>query len=58
MMMGIIGIVFEPLGIFVVIGLGLVIALGLQQRRLNKKRGLGIFESHSKSTRNVLGWRY
>mgnify|MGYP006117042007 FL=1 len=58
MVMMITGVVFKPLGILVVVGFGIVIALALQQRRLNKKRGLGIFDQNSKSDRNILGWRY
>ena len=57
-MMATIGAVIEPLRILVVIGFGIVIGLALQQRRLNKKRGLGIFDPNSKSTRNILGFRY
>jgi len=41
-----------------VIGFGIVIGLALQQRRLNKKRKLGIFDPNSQSTRNILGFRY
>ena len=52
------GAVIKPLGILAVIGFGIVISLALQQRRLNKKHGLGIFDPNSKSTRNILGWRY
>jgi len=53
-----IGATIEPLKIMTVIGFSIVMGLALQQRRLNKKRGLGIFNPHSKSTRNILGWRY
>lgn len=52
------GAVIKPLGILAVIGFGIVMALALQQRRLNKKHGLGIFDPNSTSTRNILGWRY
>ena len=52
------GAVIIPLGILAVIGFGIVISLALQQRRLNKKHRLGIFDPNSKSTRNILGWRY
>ena len=52
------GAVIKPLGILAVIGFGIVISLALQQRRLNKKHGLGIFDPNSKSIRNILGWRY
>ena len=52
------GAVIKPLGILAVIGFGIVISLALQQRRLNKKHRLGIFDPNSKSTRNILGWRY
>ena len=58
LMMVMLGAVIKPLGIFVLVGFGIVMALALQQRRLNKKRGLGIFDPKSKSTRNILGWRY
>ena len=58
LMMVMLGGVIKPLGILVLVGFGIVMALALQQRRLNKKRGLGIFDPNSKSTRNVLGWRY
>lgn len=53
-----IGATIEPLKIMTVIGFSIVMGLALQQRRLNKKRGLGIFNPNSKSTRNILGWRY
>jgi hypothetical protein len=58
LMMVMLGAVIKPLGILVLVGFGIVMALALQQRRLNKKRGLGIFDPKSKSTRNILGWRY
>jgi hypothetical protein len=58
LMMVMLGVVIKPLGILAVAGFGIVMALALQQRRLNKKRGLGIFDPNSKSTRNILGWRY
>jgi len=58
LMLVMLGVVIKPLGILVLVGFGIVMALALQQRRLNKKRGLGIFDPNSKSTRNVLGWRY
>ena len=58
LMMVMLGVVIKPLGILAVVGFGIVMALALQQRRLNKKRGLGIFDPKSKSTRNILGWRY
>ena len=58
LMMVMLGAVIKPLGIFVLVGFGIVMALALQQRRLNKKRGLGIFDPKFKSTRNILGWRY
>ena len=58
LMMVMLGAVIKPLGIFVLVGFGIVVGLALQQRRLNKKRGLGIFDPNSKSTRNILGWRY
>ena len=58
LMMVMLGAVIKPLGIFAVVGFGIVVGLALQQRRLNKKRGLGIFDPNSKSTRNILGWRY
>ena len=58
MVMMITGVAFKPLEILGVVGFGIVIALALQQRRLNKKRGLGIFDQNSKSDRNILGWRY
>ncbi len=57
-MMATMGAVIEPLRILIVIGFGIVIGLALQQRRLNKKRGLGIFDPNSKSTRNIFGFRY
>jgi len=57
-MLVMLGAVIKPLGILVLVGFGIVMALALQQRRLNKKRGLGIFDPNSKSTRNILGWRY
>ena len=52
------GATIKSMGILVVVGFGIVLVLALQQRRLNKKRGLGIFDPNSKSTRNILGWRY
>ena len=58
LMMVMLGAVIKPLGILVLVGFGIVMALALQQRRLNKKRKLGIFDPNSKSTRNILGWRY
>ena len=58
LMMVMLGAVIKPLGIFVLVGFGIVVGLALQQRRLNKKRGLGIFDPNSKSTRNILGLRY
>ena len=58
LMMVMLGAVIKPLGILVVVGFGIVVGLALQQRRLNKKLGLGIFDPNSKSTRNVLGLRY
>ena len=58
LMMVMLGAVIKPLGIFAVVGFGIVVGLALQQRRLNKKRGLGIFDPNSKSTRNILRWRY
>ena len=58
MMMVAMGAVIEPLRILFVIGFGIVIGLSLQQRRLNKKRKLGIFDPNSQSTRNILGFRY
>jgi len=58
LMMVMLGVVIKPLGILVLVGFGIVMALALQQRRLNKKRGLGIFDPKFKSTRNILGWRY
>ena len=58
LMMVMLGAVIKPLGVLAVIGFGIVVGLALQQRRLNKKRGLGIFDPNSKSTRNILGWRY
>ena len=58
LMMVMLGAVIKPLGILAVVGFGIVVGLALQQRRLNKKRGLGIFDPNSKSTRNILGWRY
>ena len=58
LMMVMLGAAIKPLGILVLVGFGIVMALALQQRRLNKKRGLGIFDPNSKSTRNILGWRY
>ena len=58
LMMVMLGVVIKPLGILVLVGFGIVVGLALQQRRLNKKRGLGIFDPNSKSTRNVLGLRY
>jgi hypothetical protein len=58
MVMMVMGVAFKPLEILGVVGFGIVIALALQQRRLNKKRGLGIFDQNSKSDRNILGWRY
>ena len=57
-MMVTMGAVIEPLRILFVIGFGIVIGLALQQRRLNKKRKLGIFDPNSQSTRNFLGFRY
>jgi hypothetical protein len=58
LMMVMLGAVIKPLGILAVVGFGIVVGLALQQRRLNKKRGLGIFDPNSKSTRNILGLRY
>ena len=58
LMMVMLGVVIKPLGILAVVGLGIVVGLALQQRRLNKKRGLGIFDPNSISTRNILGLRY
>ena len=58
LMMVMLGVVIKPLGVLAVVGFGIVVGLALQQRRLNKKRGLGIFDPNSKSTRNILGWRY
>ena len=58
LMMVMLGAVIKPLGFLAVVGFGIVVGLALQQRRLNKKRGLGIFDPNSKSTRNILGWRY
>ena len=58
LMMVMLGAVIKPLGILAVVGFGIVVGLALQQRRLNKKRGLGIFDPNSISTRNILGWRY
>ena len=52
------GATIKSMGILVVVGFGIVLVLALQQRRLNKKRGLGIFDPNSKSTRNILGWKY
>jgi len=57
-MMVTMGAVIEPLRMLFVIGFGIVIGLALQQRRLNKKRKLGIFDPNSQSTRNILGFRY
>ena len=57
-MMVTMGAVIEPLRMLFVIGFGIVIGLALQQRRLNKKRKLGIFDPNSISTRNILGLRY
>ena len=57
-MMVTMGAVIEPLRILFVIGFGIVIGLALQQRRLNKKRKLGIFDPNSQSTRNILEFRY
>ena len=58
LMMVMLGVVIKPLGILAVVGFGIVVGLALQQRRLNKKHGLGIFDPNPKSTRNILGWRY
>ena len=58
LMMVMLGAVIKPLGILAVVGFGIVVGLALQQRRLNKKHGLGIFDPNSKSTRNILGLRY
>ena len=58
LMMVMLGAVIKPLGILAVVGFGIVVGLALQQRRLNKKRGLGIFDPNSISTRNILGLRY
>ena len=58
LMMVMLGVVIKPLGVLAVVGFGIVVGLALQQRRLNKKRGLEIFDPNSKSTRNILGWRY
>ena len=58
LMLVMLGAVIKPLGVLAVVGFGIVVGLALQQRRLNKKRGLGIFDPNSKSTRNILGWRY
>ena len=58
MVMIIVSAAFKPLEIIVVVGFGIVMALALHQRRLNKKRGLGIFDLNSKSNRNILGRRY
>ena len=57
-MMVMLGAVIKPLGIIAVVGFGIVVGLALQQRRLNKKHGLGIFDPNSISTRNILGLRY
>ena len=57
-MMVTMGAVIEPLRMLFVIGFGIVIGLSLQQRRLNKKRKLGIFDPNSESNRNILGFRY
>ena len=58
LMMLILGATIKSLQILAVIGFVIVISLALQQRRLNKKRRLGIFDPNSKSTRNIFGWRY
>jgi len=58
LMLVMLGVVIKPLGVLAVVGFGIVVGLALQQRRLNKKRGFGIFDPNSKSTRNILGWRY
>ena len=58
LMLVMLGAVIKPLGVLAVVGFGIVVGLALQQRRLNKKRGFGIFDPNSKSTRNILGWRY
>lgn len=58
LMLVMLGVVIKPLGVLAVVGFGIIVGLALQQRRLNKKRGLGIFDPNSKSTRNILGWRY
>ena len=57
-MMVTMGAVIEPLRMLFVIGFGIVIGLALQQRQLNKKHKLGIFDPNSRSTRNILGFRY
>ena len=57
-MMATMGATIEPLRILLIIGFGIVVGLAIQQRRLNKKREWGIFESNSNGTRNILGWRY
>ena len=53
-----IGVVVDGFGVFVPVAFLLMFLFALQQRRLNKKHGLGIFNPHSKSTRNILGWKY
>ena len=58
LMLVMLGVVIKPLGVLAVVGFGIIVGLALQQRRLNKKRGFGIFDPNSKSTRNILGWRY
>ena len=58
LMLVMLGVVIKPLGVLAVVGFGIVVGLALQQRRLNKKCGFGIFDPNSKSTRNLLGWRY
>ena len=58
LMLVMLGVVIKPLGVLAVVGFGIVVGLALQQRRLNKKRGLGIFDPNSISTRNILGLRY
>jgi len=58
LMLVMLGAVIKPLGVLVVVGFGIVVGLAIQQRRLNKKRGLGIFDPKSKSMRNILGWKY
>jgi len=53
-----VGLFIKELQIVTLFALVLIVIFGLQQRRINKKRGLGIFSPNSKSKRNIFGWKY